>query len=200
MSKKIIYLTGGIATGKSTVAKIFEEFGAKVVDADKIVHKLLEEDRSIREKIVEVFGNGVIGNSGKIDRRKLGSIVFGDKNKLELLERIIHPKVMEEIAREISESTCELIVLEIPLIFEKKMDLHPVVVVYAPREIQIERLRKRDGLSDSEISARLSAQVDIEIKKKLADYVIDNSGSLEETRKQVRNLVEILTKDAAENK
>lgn len=189
--KKIVYLTGGIATGKSTVAKIFEELGAKVIDADKIVHKLLEEDEAVKSEIVKIFGQDILEN-GKINRRKLGAIVFADRSKLSVLERITHPRVLEIISKQISESDEELVVLEIPLLFEKQMNLKPSVVVYCPAHIQVKRMKERDNLSDEEIRNRLNSQIDIERKKEMADYVVDNSGSLEETREQVRKLIDKL--------
>ncbi|MCX7733942.1 MAG: dephospho-CoA kinase [bacterium] len=189
--KKIVYLTGGIATGKSTVAKIFEELGAKVIDADKIVHKLLEEDEAVKSEIVKIFGQDILEN-GKISRRKLGAIVFADRSKLSVLEKITHPKVLEIMSKQISESDEELVVLEIPLLFEKQMNLKPSVVVYCPAHIQIKRMKERDNLSDEEIRNRLNSQIDIEKKKEMADYVVDNSGSLEETREQVRKLIDKL--------
>ncbi|MCS7213200.1 MAG: dephospho-CoA kinase [Candidatus Calescibacterium sp.] len=189
--KKIVYLTGGIATGKSTVAKIFEELGAKVIDADKIVHKLLEEDEAVKSEIVKIFGQDILEN-GKINRRKLGAIVFADRSKLSVLEKITHPKVLEIMSKQISESDEELVVLEIPLLFEKQMNLKPSVVVYCPAHIQIKRMKERDNLSDEEIRNRLNSQIDIEKKKEMADYVVDNSGSLEETREQVRKLIDKL--------
>lgn len=189
--KKIIYLTGGIGTGKSTVAKMFEEFGVEVIDADKIVHEILETDQYVKDKVISIFGKDIL-QSGRIDRRKLGSIVFEDREKLQILENIVHPKVLEIMAKKISESQSEMVLIEIPLLFEKKMDLHPSVLVYCPKEFQMKRVKERDNLPDKEIENRLNSQIDIEEKKKLADYVIDNSGSLEETRKQVQDLLKVL--------
>lgn len=189
--KKIIYLTGGIGTGKSTVAKIFADFGVEVIDADKIVHEILENDEELKTKIVDIFGQDVI-EEGKINRRKLGTIVFSNKEKLRILENLIHPKVLEIMAKKISESQSDMILMEIPLLFEKGMNFHPSVLVYCPRELQFKRIKERDGLPDKDIQNRLSSQIDIEEKKKLADYVIDNSGTLQETRKQVENLLKIL--------
>lgn len=189
--KKIIYLTGGIGTGKSTVAKMFEEFGVEVIDADKIVHEILETDQYVKDKVISIFGKDIL-QSGRIDRRKLGSIVFEDREKLKILENIVHPKVLEIMAKKISESQSEMVLIEIPLLFEKKMDLHPSVLVYCPKEFQMKRVKERDNLPDKEIENRLNSQIDIEEKKKLADYVIDNSGSLEETKKQVQDLLKVL--------
>ncbi len=186
--KKLIYLTGGIATGKTTVARMFAELGAHVIDADKIAHKVIEKGRKAYDLVVNEFGEGILDESGEIDRRKLGSIVFGDKEKLHRLESIIHPEVISEMAREVAESHSDLIVIEIPLIFEKGLDLHPTVLVYAPRHIQIERLKKRDALADKEIIERLNSQIDIELKRKMADYVIDNSGEIEKTWEQVKEV------------
>lgn len=192
--KRIVYLTGGIATGKTTVANLFKEFGARVVDADKIVHRIMDEDPAIKQKIVEYFGQDIL-DQGKINRRKVGSIVFKDKDKLRFLEELLHPRVLEEMAQEVLEAKEDIVVLEIPLLFEKKLNLKPVVLVYCPREIQIDRLRRRDGLSDDEIENRLSAQIDIEEKRKLADYIIDNSKDIDHTKEQVRHIFEILASE-----
>ncbi len=190
--KLVIYLTGGIATGKTTVAKIFESLGAKVVDADKIAHDIIKKGEKAYHKIVEQFGSGILDSTGEIDRKKLGKIVFEDKDKLALLESIVHPEVVNKMAEEISECPNDFVVVEIPLIYEKKIYVHPVIVVYASKEVQRERMRKRDNLSDEEIEARLSSQIDIEVKRKLADFVIDNSGDLRRTREQVEEIMKIL--------
>ncbi len=190
--KLVIYLTGGIATGKTTVAKIFESLGAKVVDADKIAHDIIKKGEKAYHKIVEQFGSGILDSTGEIDRKKLGKIVFEDKDKLALLESIVHPEVVNKMAEEISECPNDFVVVEIPLIYEKKIYVHPVIVVYASKDVQRERMRKRDNLSDEEIEARLSSQIDIEVKRKLADFVIDNSGDLRRTREQVEEIMKIL--------
>lgn len=191
VGRKILYLTGGIATGKSTVAKMFGEFGAKVIDADGIVHALMEEDDEMRAEIIRAFGEGVV-EGRTINRKKLASIVFEDKRKLRILEEIVHPRVLKKIAEEIYRATEKLVVVEIPLLFERSMNVHPSVLVYCPRHVQAERLKQRDGFSDYEIERRLSCQIDIEEKRKMADCVIDNSGSLEETKNQVRFLLDFI--------
>lgn len=192
MEKFIVYLTGGIATGKTTVAKMFEELGAKVIDADEIAHNVIRKGEKAYYKIVEVFGTDILDSSGEIDRRKLGKIVFEDKEKLTIIESIIHPEVLSKMVEEISRCHSNFIVVEIPLIYEKKIKVHPVIVVYASRNIQRERLRRRDNLPDEEIEARLNSQIDIEEKKRLADFVIDNSGDIQKTREQVEKIMNIL--------
>ena len=193
--KKIVYLTGGIATGKSTVAKFFKELGADVIDADEIAHKVIEKGTQAYSKIVKEFGKDILTPSGAIDRRKLGALVFKDKEKLRKLESIVHPEVLKKMADEIARSKSDIVIVEIPLIFEKKMDLHPVVVVYAPREVQKSRLMRRDGLTEEEAEVRLSSQIDIDEKRKLADFVIDNSSDLTKTKEETKRLFHILRGD-----
>jgi dephospho-CoA kinase len=189
-TRVIIYLTGGIATGKSTVAKIFSELGAYVIDADKIAHKVIMKGTRAYNKIVEIFGKDILDETGEIDRKKLGKIVFKDKNLLAKLEEITHPEVLSYMSQELADLKSDIVIIEIPLIFEKKLELHPNVLVYAPRHIQKKRLIERDNISEEEAEMRISAQMDIEEKKKLADYVIDNSGSIEETKRQVKEILE----------
>lgn len=189
MERITIYLTGGIATGKSTVAQIFRELGAEVIDADKIAHDVIKKGKSAYFKVLELFGKDILDSYGEIDRKKLGNIVFANRELLRKLEEIIHPEVIREMMARVSEVRSDVLVIEIPLIFEKGMNLKPVVLVYAPRHLQKERLMKRDGISEEEAEQRLSAQMDIEEKKKLADYIIDNSGSIDETREQVKSLL-----------
>jgi dephospho-CoA kinase len=181
-------LTGNIGTGKSTVARLMEKYGAKVLDADKVVHRLLERE-DIKQKIVKRFGKEVLTEDGKIDRKKLAQKVFKNEEELKWLEKLLHPEVYKEY-----ENFCRkysgICVLEAALIFENKNadKFHYTVAVYAPKEIAKERAIKR-GLTEEDFEKRWSRQMDIEKKIQLADFVIDNSKSLEETEKQVRELM-----------
>ena len=193
MPKKIAYLTGGICTGKTTVLQMFEKFGFSTVNADELAHEVIKKGKPAWQKIVDVFGKEILLPSGEIDRKKLGKIVFADEEKRRVLESIVHPEVLLLMQREI-EKAKEPVLVEIPLIFEKGLNLRPVVVVWAPREVQIKRMIERDGITQEEAEKRLSAQLPIDKKRKLADFIIDNSGTLEETEKQVRKVARELEK------
>jgi len=196
---KVIGLTGGIATGKSTVEIILENLGGKVIDADKVVHKLLS-DENVKSEIRQYFPDA-FDNEGNIDRKKLASIVFNDYEKKRVLENILHPKVNQEIDKWIEinkkENSEQVLFVSVPLMIEtgsyKKYD--KIVLVYAPREFQIKRLIENKGYSYEEALARINAQTDIEEKRKYADYIIENTGTIQELEEKVKQLYEILLKD-----
>ena len=187
----LVGLTGGFGCGKSTVLKLFEKLGATVLSADSIVHDLLER-AEVRDSILKMFGPDILGR-GEIDRKKLSKKVFSDEIQRKKLEKLIHPLVLETIDQTYKKAanlacTPEIVmIVEIPLLFEtgfdKRMDV--VVVVRAEADVIRERLRRK-GFSDEEIRARAAAQFPIDEKVSRADYVIDNSGSLEDTEQQVR--------------
>jgi dephospho-CoA kinase len=183
-------LTGGIATGKSTVAAVFEEAGARLIDADRIARDVVRKGTSAYRDIVAHFGTGVVCGDGEIDRRRLAAIVFNDPAAQRALEAIVHPQVKREVDRRVDlvrrQAPEALVILDIPLLFEAGMQagLDAVIVVYAPERLQLERLMARDGLTEPEAFARIRAQMPIESKKALATRVIDNSGSREQTREQ----------------
>ncbi len=196
-------LTGGIATGKSTVARILEDrLGVPVINSDQIARDVVKKGRVGYKRVVEVFGHGILDNSGEIDRAKLGKLVFDDPQKRRLLESILHPLITQEIDRRLKEKEQEdhkLIVLEIPLLFEKGLQnrVDYTVVVYAPEEQQLERLMQRDGLSLEEAKKRLKAQIPIDEKVKLADFVIDNSKGVNYTEKQTLKVFNEILRNAS---
>lgn len=193
----IIGLTGGIACGKSTVSRMLAARGAHIIDADKIAREVVLPGKPALQQIVETFGSQCLHEDGTLNRKYLGSIVFHDEAARKKLEAITHPAIRQEMMRQIAyweeADPHGLTVADIPLLYEsgwdKRYAFSDIVVVYAPRSVQLERLRKRDGLSEEEAVARLNAQMPIEQKRKLADVVIDNSGSLEETERQVEQFV-----------
>lgn len=201
----VIALTGGIATGKSTVARMLTELGAVVVDADAIVHELQSPGSPLLPEIAEAFGDAVLDADGALDRAALADIVFGDAEARRRLERLVHPRVgtrMQARAEAAARSGAPLVVLDIPVFFESRRGatggasgapFDAVVVVYAPEALQVERLMERNGFEREEAERRVRAQIPIEEKRAAADHVIDNSGSLEETERQVRDLYERLT-------
>ena len=195
---RVVGLTGGIGSGKSTVSRLFQKLGASVVDADAIVHELQTAGSPLLDRIVDAFGSGVLLGSGELDREALGLLVFSDATARERLNAIVHPAVGVEMARRIEEARkarAALVVVDVPLLLEtgSSAAFDAVVVVYCRESQQIERQQARDGSSREEAEQRVRAQLSIEEKRRLADHVIDNSGSPEETDRQVRVLYGVLT-------
>ncbi|MBB6732663.1 dephospho-CoA kinase [Cohnella zeiphila] len=186
-----IGLTGGIATGKSTVSRLFTERGAALVDLDVIAREIVEPGQAPLSQIAERFGQAVLQEDGTLNRRKLGEIVFADENERRALEAITHPAIRTRMRARMdalqNERPDRLVVVDVPLLFESSLQSYfeQVVVVYVPRTVQLERLMKRDGLSREDAERRLAAQMDIEEKKRLADRVIDNSFGVERTAEQI---------------
>lgn len=181
-------LTGGIATGKSTVASILRKAGAVVIDADEIARDVVRKGLPAWKEIVEHFGKQVLCPEGEIDRKVLGDIIFNNAAEKEVLNNIVHPKVFEEMNKEMDEikkhTPDAVVILDIPLLIES--DLHKilpdVIVAYAPKDIQLERLIKRDHLSKKDAMARINSQMSIEEKRGVATIIIDNSSNIEKTR------------------
>ncbi|MBP1930313.1 dephospho-CoA kinase [Ammoniphilus resinae] len=195
----IIGLTGGIACGKSTVAKMLSDLGSIIVDADKIAREVVEPGQAGLLQIVERFGEGVLFADGTLNRKALGAIVFSDLSARQDLNQILHPlirQVMKERKEQALALNPPLVVLDIPLLFESKLQqmVEKVVVVYIPRKLQLQRLMERDQISMQEAEQRIASQMDIEKKKELADFVIDNSGSIEETKRLVEDIFTKLSK------
>jgi dephospho-CoA kinase len=183
-------LTGGIASGKSTVAGYFAEAGARIIDADTIAREVVKPGSLACEEIRTAFGADVFLPAGGIDRQRLGDLVFNDPAKKKRLEAIVHPRVfdrMEVLAAETARQYPDaLIILDIPLLLETKRNrrLDAVIVVYVPEAVQLERLMKRDGISAKAARARIRSQMPMEEKRRIADLVIDNSGDRQACRKQ----------------
>ena len=172
-----IVLTGSIATGKSTVAKYFEANGFTIIDADSIGHQILNEQHLL---IKEHFGSACV-EQGKVNRKVLGQIVFGDKDKRAFLEALLHPLIFDEIERLAREEDTykKPYLVDIPLFFEnERYAIMKHLVVYTPQTKQLERLMQRDGSTKEDAQVRIDTQIDIEEKRKRATYVIDNSGDL----------------------
>ncbi len=201
----IVGLTGGIASGKSSAGKIMAKLGAKIVDADILARVIVEPGRPALVAIVERFGERVIAYDGTLDREKLRDIVFNDKNALKNLKMITHPEVFKEIQREIknyrNSDSKELLVLDIPLLYESGVVavVDVVVVVYVDRETQIERLVERDNFSRSDAENRIDKQMDLEEKKRRADFVIDNCGDFSDLEADVNFVFGELMKRSNDN-
>ena len=195
---QVIGLTGGIATGKSTVCAILENAGAVIIDADRIARKLVKKNLPAYRQIVDTFGKSILLPDGEINRTALGDLIFNDPRKKQLLNKIVHPQVGKETDRQLKRieksNPHALVILDIPLLLESGLhkNLSEVIVVYTPEHIQINRLMQRDHISQENALARIRSQMPIEEKKKLATIVIDNSGMLEDTRKQTLEIFQRL--------
>lgn len=184
---RVIGLTGGIGSGKSLVSRTLKRLGMTVIEADDISHEILASDTSIKQEVIRIFGKEVCNEEGGIDRQRLGRIVFFQKPELRKdLEAILHPPIREEMWKRARESRSDNVVLDIPLLIETgghgRVDL--VVVVYATRKLQIQRLMARDGVSRQEAINRIDTQLPLEGKVSAAHYIINNTGSVEETEEQ----------------
>lgn len=189
---RLIGLTGGIATGKSTVAAMLTTRGAAIVDADAIAHEVLLPGASAFEDVVQRFGGRVLDEGGAIDRAALGAIVFADPELRAELERITHPRInalVQERIVEALQSSAPLVAADIPLLFERGLEgaFEGTMLVYARPATQLLRLRERDGLDDISAQRRLVAQLPIDEKRARATWVIDNEGSRESTAAQVHD-------------
>ncbi|WP_300393010.1 dephospho-CoA kinase [Fusobacterium sp.] len=186
----IIGLTGGIASGKSTVSKILKELGAIIVDAD-IKAKEISEREDVVAEAKNIFGNDIIDNNGKIDRVKLKEIVFSNKEKLKELNNLIHPKVVNEF-KKIKESSNknDIIIFDVPLLFETGMDkmCEKIILVFADKDTQIKRMIERDNI-DRELAEKIiNSQMSLEEKLKKSQIHIENNGTLEDLKKKAENI------------
>lgn len=190
----IIGLTGSIASGKSTVAKMLKEYGLPIVDADVVARVVVEPGTPTLAKIAEAFGQDVITENGEMDRAKVGSIIFNDESKRKVLNEIIHPAIRAEMLRQRDEhlaNGAKTVIMDIPLLFESKLQhfVEKILVVTVSEETQLKRLMERNNLSKEEAIARISSQLPLSEKEKGADAVIDNNGSIEETQKQLETIL-----------
>lgn len=201
----VIGLTGGIGSGKSTVARMLAELGAVVIDADAIVHELQAPGMPMLNELARAFGAGILDASGALDRKALADLVFRDAEARARLNAIVHPPVGAEFARRLAAARAAgapLVVLDIPLLFESRAsergsaagrEVQATVLVWVPESVQIERQMARDGCRRDEALRRIRAQLPLDAKRALADHVIDNAGTREQTLRQVRSLYEALT-------
>ncbi len=188
---KLVGLTGGIASGKSTVAKILTELGAAIVDADILSREVVAPGHDGWKEIVATFGRDVLQADQNLDRQKLRTLIFNNPDARKQLEAIIHPRVRalaERRIREHGEAGYAVVVYEVPLLFEGNLQewLRPVILVACNVDLQRQRLQQRDGLDATAAQKHIDAQMSLEDKRKLADYVIENDGSLADLESQVR--------------
>ena len=189
MAIHVFGLTGGIGSGKSTVAARFRARGLPVIDADQLAREVVAPGSPGLSEIVETFGVGVLDHGGELDRKKLAAIVFDDEDARQRLNAITHPRVRElSLARmaELDRAGEPLACYEVPLLIESGLAdlLRPLVVVWVPERVQVERTMLRDGATEAEARARVAAQMPLDEKRALADHVIDNSGDLASTHAQ----------------
>ncbi|XP_064613832.1 dephospho-CoA kinase domain-containing protein-like [Liolophura sinensis] len=190
----LVGLTGGIATGKSTVSEIFRDLGCCVVDADQIAREVVKPGRRAWKKIRGEFGDGVFLSSGELNREKLGQIIFADSDKRKLLNSITHPEIYKCMAWEVLKaflSGHQFVILDLPLLFETRQMLPYIsytVVVACSAEDQLDRLMKRNGYEEDEARRRIDAQMSLAEKVRRATYIVNNEGSREATRQHVEQL------------
>jgi dephospho-CoA kinase len=191
----IVGLTGGVGSGKSTVARMFKDEGAHVIDFDYLARVVVKPDKPAWRDIIEYFGPQILSPDRTLNRSALAEIVFSDDKSRKALEGFTHPRIFEESDALIKairrKDPCSIVIMDFPLLFElslnKKFDR--VILAYVPRAVQLKRLVERDGLAKIEAEKRLASQIPIEEKKSSSDYVIHNEGSINDTRDQVREVL-----------
>lgn len=189
----LVGLTGGVATGKSTVARMFKQCGAVVIDADELARDVVDPGKPAWREVVKTFGKAILNPDHTLNRRKLGAVVFGNRAKRRRLERIIHPRVAREQARLTKQAARTdpraVIIYDVPLLFEAGIDkrVDKIIVVTADRETQIARLKKRNGLSRADAIRRIKSQMLLQKKCRLADVQIDGTKRLNQLQVEVRS-------------
>ena len=199
----LVGLTGGIATGKSTVSDILRRLGAEIIDADQLARDVVEPDQPALRGIVAEFGHDVVGADGRLDRKRLGAIVFADPERRKQLEALTHPAIRARFQARLDELAARgfagIVIYDAPVMIEAGgyKDMDRLVVVVTDEATQAARLRTRDGTGDAEGRRKIASQMPLAQKAKLADYVIDNSGDREATAEQVRRVFAALMADLA---
>lgn len=189
----VIGLTGGIATGKSTVTEILKEFNTLIIDADIIARQIVEVGKPALNEIVHVFGKEILTDEGQLDRKKLGKLVFNDEKNLEKLNRITHPKILNEIQRKIATlrktTAYPIVIIDAALLIEMNMTglVDEVWLVVANQEQQIRRIIHRDHLTEEEALKRIQSQMDTKVKMQYADVIIENNEDLDVLRDKVEH-------------
>ena len=198
---KVVGVTGGIGSGQSSVCQILSKLGCKVIDVDKKAKQIISKDRSLQKELIKTFGNEIFFKDGQLNRRLLASIAFQDEEKTQKLNRLVHPRMVSEVIEEMENARFSqkypLVVIDAALIYEISIEqmFDSIIVVYTSLTNRIDRVIKRDGLTKDEILARVRRQIPLEEKKKWAEYVVDNDGSLEDLEKQTRNVFEKISDD-----
>ena len=189
--KMVIGITGGIASGKSNVCSVVKELGYPIISCDEITKQDYQIGGKIYNVVLERFGNEYLKDDNTIDRKKLGKLIFNNKSAKMLLDSITHPIIKEELLKEIEKYDDGLIFVEIPLLYEAKFDsiCDKVICVFLSQKYQVERLMEREGIDEDYALAKIHSQMDLYMKKSLADYVINSKGNFDETRQQVIDVI-----------
>lgn len=189
--KQIIGVTGGIASGKSNVCNIIEQEGYPVIDCDKITAELSVQGGLLYNVIVKEFGDDFLLDNGDLDRKKLAKKIFNDSKSKEVLDKITHPIIYEEVKKRLDNVSDGLVFLEAPLLYESKFDniCDKIICVFLQKKLQVQRLMDREGIDEDYALAKIHSQMDLYMKKSLADYVIDSKGTFEETKLLVLNVI-----------
>ena len=198
LKKRIVLgLTGGFGSGKTTVASIFRSLGADIIDTDKIAHSIIKPGKHVYRKIIHIFGKDILKKDKFIDRKKLGGEVFTSRHLLDKLNKITHPVIIKIIKRQLRTSRVKLIILDAPLLLEAGLRglTDKLVVVKSSREQQIKRAFKKTNLSKRDIIKRIKYQMPLKDKVRIADFVIDNRGSIKKTKRQVEQIRRLLWKN-----
>ena len=202
----IVGLTGGVASGKSVVSRILKEEGAYLIDADQIARELVQPRTSAWEELVKVFGKEILQKDGSIHRKQLAAKVFSDPKQRDLLNRTLHPRIKEEMGRRLKaigqKDPEAIVVIDAPLLIETgdHREMDKVIVVISTEAQQIARLREREGMDQEEARRIMASQIATEEKVKVADFVIRNEGSLEETERRAREVFQELKRIALQDK
>lgn len=189
----LIGLTGGIGSGKSTVSSLFKEKGIPIVDADQIAREVVEPEKKAWKEITQFFGEEILQENKEIDRKKLGSLIFNDKEKRKKLNDITHPIIISEIMERAKdlETNHKFVIVDIPLLFESKREplFDVIIVVYVNKELQLARLMNRDKINKKEALSKINAQMSLEEKKQKADIVIYNDKDIDKTEEQINQII-----------
>ena len=198
MKSKVIVITGSIATGKSLVSSYLKENGYMLLDADKIAHDLMRAGQKNYNNIVEYFGEEILDSNKNIDNKKLANIVFNDDKELQVLNNLTHDNIFNKIMNEINNSNEDIIFVDIPLYIENidknNIPVDEIWLVYTDEKNQLQRLMKRNHLSQEQASSRIKSQMSIEDKVEFADFVIDNTGNKDDTKRQIKEKLRNLWK------
>ena len=192
--KTVVAITGSIATGKSTISALVSQEGYKVIDLDRISHQVLKKNTIGYQKVVDAFSSDILDENGEINRKLLGQIIFSDKDKKQTLEAITHPLILKKMDSEIKKCSDSLIFCDVPLLFENGLekDFDYILLAYSDQKTQLKRLIERDGIDEDYANKKINSQINIDKKRDLSDFVVDNSKTIEYTKLKVKEILEIL--------